>query len=280
MGVFEKLKRFMGLEKNESAFEEEHEAEDKLQRAEKEDRCFIFLVEEVADIDNSTAVALVGHVHGEIHLNDAIYIYQGGHKVQMAGVAGLQTSPGESVGAVTDSRAAIKVHGVKKDLLNPFPVVSSIPPQVRLDVNENLENPRLLAMLMERKSLKESEEFIEELNEELQESHFLMAIYFDAKSPQSDEENEKSVMVDDKMMNIPLMSDPEDEQKKLVPIFTHWNAIQRWSGVYDENKPQVMVMNLFDARTMSKGLGGEIIVNPFGEEEMRLTSDVLNQLLK
>lgn len=133
---------------------------------------------------------------------------------------------------------------------------------------------------MERKSLKESEEFIEELNEELQESHFLMAIYFDAKSPQSDEENEKSVMVDDKMMNIPLMSDPEDEQKKLVPIFTHWNAIQRWSGVYDENKPQVMVMNLFDARTMSKGLGGEIIVNPFGEEEMRLTSDVLNQLLK
>ena len=159
MGVFEKLKRFMGLEKNESAFEEEHEAEDKLQRAEKEDRCFIFLVEEVADIDNSTAVALVGHVHGEIHLNDAIYIYQGGHKVQMAGVAGLQTSPGESVGAVTDSRAAIKVHGVKKDLLNPFPVVSSIPPQVRLDVNENLENPRLLAMLMERKSLKESEEF-------------------------------------------------------------------------------------------------------------------------
>lgn len=78
MGVFEKLKRFMGLEKNESAFEEEHEAEDKLQRAEKEDRCFIFLVEEVADIDNSTAVALVGHVHGEIHLDDAIYIYQGG----------------------------------------------------------------------------------------------------------------------------------------------------------------------------------------------------------
>ena len=86
-------------------------------------------------------------------------------------------------------------------------------------------------MLMERKSLKESEEFIEELNEELQESHFLMAIYFDAKSPQSDEENEKSVMVDDKMMNIPLMSDPEDEQKKLVPIFTHWNAIQRWRRI-------------------------------------------------
>ena len=38
MGVFEKLKRFMGLEKNESAFEEEHEAEDKLQRAEKENK--------------------------------------------------------------------------------------------------------------------------------------------------------------------------------------------------------------------------------------------------
>ena len=35
----------------------------------------------------------------------------------------------------------------------------------------SLHNPRLLAMLMERKSLKESEEFIEELNEELQESH-------------------------------------------------------------------------------------------------------------
>ena len=51
MGVFEKLKRFMGLEKNESAFEEEHEAEDKLQRADPRKKSMIIFCSSVVKAD-------------------------------------------------------------------------------------------------------------------------------------------------------------------------------------------------------------------------------------
>lgn len=280
MGIFERIRGWITPAEERTEETGIETEEDSLNRAEAENRSFIFVVEDIEEIEKSDAVALIGKTHGTMCVDDAIYIYNGKHKIQMSGIAGIQTSPGESVEEVSDAAAAIKVNGIKKENLNPFPVLSSIAPQIRIDENENLENPRLSGLLMERQNFRENEEFTEELAEELSESHFLMAIYFDAEGKQISGQPGKTVEVDDKIMSIPLMTAPEDDGKRIVPIFTNWDAIQRWREVYDEEKPQVMIVNLFDARTMAKGMDGEITVNPLSEEELRLPLEKLDKILK
>lgn len=277
MGILDKLKTWLTGDGDNIDKSESNEVEEEI--VEKE-RKYIFLIEEVEEIDDSDALALIGYVHGEIHVEDKIYVHKGEHKAQLAIVAGLQTSPGNSVDEAADARIGMKVNGLAKNMLDPFSVVSSIPPNFKLDEKENIENPRLRGLLAERKRLKDTEFFCEELYAELDDSQFLMAIYFDSEYKTSESHPEEKVMVGNEMMNMPLMSNPDDEGKKLVPIFTHWDAIERWKDVYDENKPQVMIVNLFDARTIAGGLNGEIIVNPFSDDEIRLSEDVLKEVLQ
>lgn len=235
-----------------------------------EDRRFTLLVEEVFQLDEENGVVVVGNLHGKIKKGDKIYVLFPNNRMMTSTVEELEIGPGRRVTEAEDDKVAVQIFEIKKKEQMPkFTIITNIVPAPDAKDGKELENPLLLGMSME----------YPKYGQELNYNNLLIYImchtrYVVPASINTDNAAPGKVP----MIQFPSLAEPNGSGRHALPVFTDWNALSRWEGLFDEKHPaQSVVMPFQDAVEVCKGRG--IVINPFGPMVISLSAENIQQII-
>lgn len=261
-------------ETEEVAQEAEASAEDTEVKEEasedEEDRRFTLLVEDAFQLEEENGVVVVGNLHGKVKKGDKIYILFPNNRMMASAVEELEVGPGRRVEVAEDDKVAIQIFDVKKkEHMPPFTIITNIVPNPDANEGKELENPLLLGMSMEYPKYGQQVAYNNLLIYIMCHTKYVVpaSINADAAAPG------KAPVI-----QFPSLAEPNGSGRYALPVFTDWNALSRWEGLLDAERPvQLLVMSFQDAVEVCKGRG--IVLNPFGPMVISLSSENIQQIV-
>ena len=244
--------------------------EETAEAADDEDRRFTLLVEDAFQLEEENGVVVVGTLHGKIKKGDKIYVLFPNNRMMTSTVEELEVGPGRRVTEAEDDKVAVQIFEIKKKEHMPaFTIITNIVPNPDAKDGKELENPLLLGMSMEYPKYGQQVAYNNLLIYILCHTRYVVpaSINADAAAPG------KAPMI-----QFPSLAEPNGSGRYVLPVFTDWNALSRWEGLLDAERPvQLLVMPFQDAVEVCKGRG--IVLNPFGPMVISLSAENIQQIV-
>lgn len=245
-------------------------AEETTETGDDEGRRFTLLVEDAFQLEEENGVVVVGNLHGKVKKGEKIYILFPNNRMMTSTVEELEVGPGRRVEDAEDDRVAIQIFDVKKkEYMPPFTIITNIVPNPDAQDGKVLENPLLLGMSMEYPKYGQQVTYNNLLIYVLCHTRYVVPanIQTDSAAPG------KAPVI-----QFPSLAEPNGSGRYALPLFTDWNALSRWEGLFDEAHPaQSVVMPFPDAVEICKGRG--IVINPFGPMTISLSTENVQQIV-
>lgn len=248
----------------------EETAEESTENNEEEDRRFTLLVEKAYQLEDENGVVVVGNLHGKLKKGDKIYVLFPNNRMLISTAEEIEIGPGRRVTEAEDDVVAIQIFEVKKKEQMPaFTIITNIVPSPDAKEGKELENPLLLGMSME----------YPKYGQEVTYNNLLIYIMCHTRFVVPAKMNmDNAAPGKVPMIQFPSLADPDKKGSYSLPVFTDWNALSRWDGVFDEKHPgQSVVMPFQDAVSVCKGRG--IVINPFGPMVISLSEENIKQIV-
>lgn len=257
-------------ESTEAIVEKEKAAEEVTENKDDEDRRFTLLVEKAYQLEDENGVVVVGNLHGKIKKGDKIYVLFPNNRMLISTAEEIEVGPGRRVTEAEDDVVAIQIFEVKtKEQMPPFTIVTNIVPSPDAKEGKELENPLLLGLSMEYPKYGQDVTYNNLLIYIMCHTRFVVPAKINM---------DNAVPGKVPMIQFPSLADPNKSGSYSLPVFTDWNALSRWDGVFDEKHPgQSVVMPFQDAVSVCKGRG--IVMNPFGPMVISLSEENINQIV-
>ena len=141
-----------------------------------------------------------------------------------------------------------------------YSVISSI--QASADPSI-IENPGLSGILRDYAKFFMNQEYIGTLVYEICMSEYYLIKYT----------NEN--IDDERFMSVRLNVDPD---KAVLVLFTDWNALLRYSNIYEEDEIQMEVRNIKECFHLIPAKYDSIVINPFGPKSFIITKDFMRHI--
>lgn len=235
-----------------------------------EDRRFTLLVEDAFQLEEENGVVVVGNLHGKVKRGEKIYILFPNNRMMTSTVEELEVGPGRRVTEAEDDKVAIQIFDVKKkEHMPPFTIITNIVPNPDAQNGKELENPLLLGMSMEYPKYGQQVAYNNLLIYIMCHTKYVVpaSINADVAAPG------KAPVI-----QFPSLAEPNGSGRYALPVFTDWNALSRWEGLVDAERPvQLLVMSFQDAVEVCKGRG--IVMNPFGPMVISLSTENIQQII-
>ncbi len=243
--------------------------EETTEDAEDEDRRFTLLVEDTFQLEEENGVVVVGTLHGKMKKGDKIYILFPNNRMMTSSVEELEVGPGRRVEVAEDDKVAVQIFDIKrKEHMPPFTIITNIVPKPDANDGKELENPLLLGMSMEYPKYGQQVAYNNLLIYIMCHTKYVVpaSMNADAAAPG------KAPVI-----QFPSLAEPNGSGRYALPVFTDRNALSRWEGLLDAERPiQLMVMPFQDAVEVCKGRG--IVLNPFGPMVISLSAENIQQI--
>lgn len=242
---------------------------------------FTLLIEDVFQLKDDGGVVVVGTVHGTIGKGDSVYIIHPGNKISVATVDSLETKSGDGMKLLetaADLPVSVMITDIRqKSQIEKFSLLTSIRPQPGVDVNTGVENPYVLGLSCEYGRFRKDSEYLNILIYEIAHAHYLVPVIL-GDEPETDETG-KAVFPKDAAMTFPSLPHPEDKEKHVFPVFTDWNELNRWKGIFNEKHPAKTVIFLFPdcSAIATKGNSG-MVINPFSQNPIFLPDTMIDNI--
>lgn len=239
---------------------------------------FTLVVDDTFQLLDNKGIVVTGKVHGKVKVGDAVYIFRPGGNVMLTQVHSMEIGLGTAASEAENQRVAIRLTDIKdKKEIAKFSVLTSIRPQTVVDVNTAVENPYLLGLSMEYSQYYQNNEYFNLLIYEICHAHFIVPMYLN-KEPEKQADG-TAVFREGARMQFISIDHPEDETKRVFPVFTDWSALGNWKNVFDKaHPPKTLICRFPDAVTISKNFHGEIVVNPYGPVPVYLPADLIERI--
>lgn len=235
-----------------------------------EGRRFTLLVEDAFQLEEENGVVVVGNLHGKIKKGEKIYVLFPNNRMMTSTVEELEVGPGRRVTEAEDDKVAIQIFDVKKkEHMPPFTIITNIVPNPDAQNGKELENPLLLGMSMEYPKYGQQVAYNNLLIYIMCHTKYVVpaSINSDAAAPG------KAPVI-----QFPSLAEPNGSGRYALPVFTDWNALSRWEGLVDAERPvQLLIMSFRDAVEVCKGRG--IVMNPFGPMVISLSTENIQQII-
>ncbi len=235
-----------------------------------EDRRFTLLVEDAYQLEEENGVVVVGNLHGKIKKGDKIYVLFPNNRMMTSTVEELEVGPGRRVTEAEDDKVAVQIFEIKKKEHMPaFTIITNIVPNPDAKDGKELENPLLLGMSMEYPKYGQQVNYNNLLIYIMCHTRYVVpaSINADGAAPG------KAPLI-----QFPSLAEPNGSGRYALPVFTDWNALSRWEGLLDAERPvQLLVMPFQDAVEVCKGRG--IVINPFGPMVISLSAENIQQIV-
>jgi len=182
----------------------------------------------------------------------------------------MEIGPGTAATEAENDKIAIKIADIKrKEMVPPLTVVTNIVPNPDAKEGKELENPLLLGMTMEYPVRGQEPAYNNLLIFLMCHTRFVVPASITAVSEAKDAPQQ---------VRFPTLPDMNDTGRQLLPVFTDWQALSRWEGLFDEEHPeQSVIMTFPEAVAICKGEG--IVINPFGPMTIVITAENIKQIV-
>ena len=179
----------------------------------------------------------------------------------------------------TQEQRRVKLFFSRKEALSPdwkYAVITDIPYQIEVNVNQAVENPYLLGLSCVFFERQGEEEFLNLFFRELVRSHYLVAIETDGSLPKGEEDGSVTLKAG---MNITIPHVTIDRGEKALPVFTDWFAL----GAMDQQmgagwKRETIIFGFPQIISMlPKGEG--FVVNPYGPQLFYVSPELIHGLM-
>ena len=179
----------------------------------------------------------------------------------------------------TQERRRVKLFFSRKEALSPdwqYAVVTNIPYQIEVNVNQAVENPYLLGLSCVFFERQGEEEFLNLFFRELVRSHYLVAIETDGSLPKGEEDGSVTLKAG---MNITIPHVTMDRGERALPVFTDWFAL----GAMDQQmeagwKRETMIFGFPQIISMLPE-GEGFVINPYGPQLFYVSPELIHSLI-
>lgn len=237
-------------------------------------RRYYYLVNEVRN--EETMMKLSGTLHGNMHVNDEVYIYIPAEDPLKTRISKLSVK-GKSVSRAKDGDVEISLK--KDDLtktIRKYSVVSSVSDQIEISDENLAENPFVNGLIMGYGKSNRDPNYMSILLWEISSSKYLMA----GKCREELDGEITDAIRQNVNAAFPSVSTTSDEKMTILPVFTDWDALNRWKMMMEDKDAMSIIMK-FDqiAEIMHAEFDG-IVINPFGPFPFYLPCDLADSLLR
>lgn len=210
-------------------------------------------------VESNQDTICTGFVYGEMKVNDAICLHCSDKGDVDATIVEILCD-NKQVSSAKNRVVTIKLNHSCKDFLLKYSVISSI--QASADPSI-IENPGLSGILREYAKFFMNQEYIGTLVYEICMSEYYLIKYT----------NEN--IDDERFMSVRLNVDPD---KAVLVLFTDWNALLRYSNIYEEDEIQMEVRNIKECFHLITAKYDSIVINPFGPKSFIITKDFMRHI--
>ena len=179
----------------------------------------------------------------------------------------------------TQEQRRVKLFFSRKEALSPdwkYAVITDIPYQIEVNVNQAVENPYLLGLSRVFFEKQGEEEFLNLFFRELVRSHYLVAIETDGSLPKGEGDGSVTLKAG---MNITIPHVTMDRGERALPVFTDWFAL----GAMDQQmgagwKRETIIFGFPQIISLlPKGEG--FVVNPYGPQLFYVSPELIHSLM-
>lgn len=240
---------------------------------------FTMLIEEAIETEEMPGIVVLGTVYGRIQEGDTVYLYRGERPTLKLSVLAIETGPKEMAVAAMNQKVGLCLNLEDKSEITKYAVISSTPAQEKFDINQVIENPRLLGLSMEYKRLYQNQEYYNALVSELCRANFVVSLYID--QPPLPNDDGTFSFGKGTHLGFPSLKKWDDETKRVFPVFTDWGALYQWKGAFHEGQPkQTMMIRLPVVISSVKNGHTGMVLNPFGPATVYIPLEILEQIEK
>jgi len=236
-------------------------------------RRFCFL-SEVTGTDGNDLL-FNGFVHGKVKVNDAIYIMKQDEPIMVATIGDLKVDD-KSLEEVCDKRCEIRIKDIKdKVKTDGFIVITSIRPQREVKLDVTVENPFLLGLSYGFQRFGNDMNYLVALIKELTKANYLVPVIL-ASVPEGIKDGK---IPEGTVFSVPSFLNPSDKSKSLLPVFTDFEEVRSWKNDVWQKQKTTIVTNFKDTADLSKKNDNGMVINPFGENPIILTTEMIDGIL-
>ena len=210
-------------------------------------------------IETDQDTICTGFVYGEMRVNDAICLHRSDKGDIDAKIIEIICND-KSVTSARNQTVTLKLDHSCKGFLQKYSIISSI----QYDADPTIvENPGLSGVLREYGKFFENQEYIGTLVYEVCMSEYYLIKYTGKKEE------------DERFMSVRLNIDPS---KDVLVLFTDWDALLRYSNIFEEDNLQLEVRNIKECFHLVPAKYDSIVINPFGPKSFIITKEFMRHI--
>ena len=210
-------------------------------------------------VESNQDTICTGFVYGEMKVNDTICLHCSDKGDIDATIVEILCDD-KQVSSAKHQMVTIRLDHSCKDFLLMYSVISSI--QTGAD-SSIIENPGLSGILREYAKFFMDQEYIGTLVYEICMSEYYLIKYT----------NEN--VDDERFMSVRLNVNPD---KAVLVLFTDWNALLRYSNIFEEDEIHMEVRNIKECFHLIPAKYDSIVINPFGPKSFIITKDFMRHI--
>ena len=210
-------------------------------------------------IETNQDTICTGFVYGEMRVNDAICLHRSDKGDIDAKIIEIICND-KSVTSARNQTVTLKLDRSCRGFLQKYSIISSI----QYDADPTIvENPGLSGVLREYGKFFEDQEYIGTLVYEICMSEYYLIKYTGEKE------------ADERFMSVRLNIDPS---KDVLVLFTDWDALLRYSNIFEEDNLQLEVRNIKECFHLVPAKYDSIVINPFGPKSFIITKEFMRHI--
>ena len=210
-------------------------------------------------IETDQDTICTGFVYGEMRVNDAICLHRSDKGDIDAKIIEIICND-KSVTSARNQTVTLKLDHSCRGFLQKYSIISSI----KYDADPTIvENPGLSGVLREYGKFFEDQEYIGTLVYEICMSEYYLIKYTGEKE------------ADERFMSVRLNIDPS---KDVLVLFTDWDALLRYSNIFEEDNLQLEVRNIKECFHLVPAKYDSIVINPFGPKSFIITKEFMRHI--
>lgn len=253
-------------------------------------RRFSVIIDGITTMLDGNGSIITGQLTGKIVKGDKVFVCMPAGKTIECEVQAVEaTADGRSsiVEEAEDTQVSLQLTLPDDAQIKKYAVVTNVKPQDKVDPHVSIENPALAGIINGLTTYAQDNAFHGTVAYWASHAHFLTPIKMD-QEPEVNEQGVSVIKKDTKIgfymlkSTIKLTGAPEDQDSMVLPLFTDWEALRRWTGLADDGtKIHTQILSFQDVYAMLKrgNAYSGIAINPFNKVPCTLPVPYLDTIV-
>lgn len=240
------------------------------------DRRFTLLVEQVIPDKKNNATAVCGFVHGMVRVHDKVFAYIPGDKYEAFEVVRIRTGDQNKKFAENEACGVYLGKYMEEGEIPVYTTITNIHPYSPKKGEINAESPVLRSLVSEYPEFLEDHHFMSLLIYQIVHARYIVPVQLTEEY--KDWGNPTIELQKGTNFAFPQVTQKKEPTKRLMPVYTDWDAVYQWDHFFDEVPCGAVIMKFPDMINIAKQQFDGITINPFGPQPFFMSEQFIQSV--